>query len=117
MYLTRAGTIDPTTGDAFVDQLSGDFGTTYAHGFAVYTLAQATALKRGITEFGYPALGGTPSGFTVDVATQGKNILNGLMNVWTEEYVAPCIYTFYEFGGTDLGHGPRQSEGIRHLYP
>jgi trimeric autotransporter adhesin len=107
MYTTGASSIDPTRGDAFVDQLSGDFVTTYAHGSAGSTLAQATASNRGITEFGYPAVGGSPGSVNVDIPTQGKNILSGLMNAWTEGYVALCIYTFYEQGdGFGLLNGP-----------
>jgi hypothetical protein len=107
MYSGAAQSIDPVHGDYFVTQLTGDFVTTYAHGFAGYTLGQATAKIRAITEFGYPAIGGTPNGVTVDVATQGKNILNGLMNAWNEGYIAFCIYTFYEQGdGFGLLTGP-----------
>jgi serralysin len=39
--------------------------------------------------------------------TQGKNILSGLMNAWSEGYVALCIYTFYDQGdGFGVLNGP-----------
>jgi hypothetical protein len=81
MYtIGAAQSIDPVNGDSFVGALTGDFVSTYAHGFAGYTLPQATAFGRAITEFGYGATGGTPNGRTTDIPTQGKNILNGFMN-------------------------------------
>jgi hypothetical protein len=76
MYSTGAAqSIDPVAGDSFVAQLTGDFVSTYARGFAGYTLPQATAQARAISEFGYGATGGTPNGRTTDIPTQGKNIL------------------------------------------
>jgi hypothetical protein len=95
MFQGHAQTIDPS-GDAIVGQLTGDLVTTYANSYAGLTLTAAKALTRGITEFGYQATGGTPSGTTTDIPTAAKDILNGVMNAWNEGYAAICIYTFYE---------------------
>jgi hypothetical protein len=117
MYQGQAQTIDPTNGDSFVHVLAGDFVSTYAHGFAGYTLPVAQSFTRAITEFGYPATGGTAGGVTTDVPTQGKNILNGLMNAWGEGLIAFTIYTFYEQGdGFGFAHRPWGPEGFRHLH-
>jgi hypothetical protein len=107
MYAVGAAqSIDPVNGDALMVALTGDFVNTW-HGYAGYTQAQANALPRAITEFGYAATGGSPGGRTVDINTQGRNILNGFMNAWNEGFIAFTIYTFYEQGdGFGLFTGP-----------
>jgi hypothetical protein len=100
MFDTSASqTIDPVAGDAFYHQLGADFVSTYLHGFAGLTLPAAKALPHAVTEFGYGAVGGTAGGATVDVPTQGKCILNGILNAWVDGYQALCVNTLYEIGG------------------
>ena len=110
MYQGHAQPVDQNA-DAFVTTLGGDDVTTYLNGYSGQTLAQAESDTKAITEFGYPATGGTPNGITTDVPTQGKAILNGLMNAWNEGYSVLCVYTFYEDapdGGAGFGllNGP-----------
>ena len=110
MYHGHAQPVDQS-GDALVGQLTGDFAQTYANLYAGQTLAQAGSDMKAITEFGYPATGGTPNGVTVDVPTQGKGVMNGFINAWNEGYSAFCVYTFYEDaldggGGFGLLKGP-----------
>jgi hypothetical protein len=102
MYEGQAQPVVPS-GDAFGSEVTADFVQTYAGGFAGQALAEAEANPRAITEFGYPATGGTPNGVTVDVPTQGKGVLNGFINAWNEGYTAFCIYTFYEDAPEDGG--------------
>jgi hypothetical protein len=96
---SAAQTIDPIAGDAYFHQLGADFVSTYLHGFAGLTLPAAKTLPHAVTEFGYGATGGTVGGTTVDVPTQGKCILNGIMNAWVDGYLALCVNTLYEIGG------------------
>jgi hypothetical protein len=96
---SAAQTIDPIAGDAYYAQLGADFVSTYAHGFSGLTLAAAKALPHAVSEFGYGAVGGTPGGATVDIPTQGKCILNGILNAWVDGYKALCVNTLYEIGG------------------
>jgi hypothetical protein len=111
MFQTQAAQyIAPVKGDAFINQLTADHVLTYtAPHFAGYTLAQAIALPRAITETGFGATGGTPGGATVDIPTQGKNLLTGFLNAWNEGYISFLIYTFYEQTG---GWGILTSGGV-----
>jgi hypothetical protein len=97
MYQGHAQTID-SAGDSLSGSLAGDFVSTYAHGFAGYTLAHATAKTRAITEFGYAAVGGSPGSVNVDVPTQGKCILNAIMNAWNEGYIALSVVRVFGTG-------------------
>lgn len=91
-----AQTIDPTLGDQLHVQLISDFVTTFANGYTGYTFAQATALPRYVTEFGYHT--GAGPGPAVDVNTQGKNILTALLNFFQEGYKLVSIYELYDEG-------------------
>jgi hypothetical protein len=104
MWNGAAQSIDPVVGDMFQGTVTSDFVDTWAYHFAGYTQAQARALPKVISEFGYKATGGTPWGGTIDIPTQGKNILNGLMNAWNEGYQTFTIYELYE-SSTDPGFG------------
>jgi hypothetical protein len=97
MWDGEAQTVDPS-GDRLKASLDHNFVSTYAGGYPGYTRAQADALPKVITEFGYPATGGTPFGRTVDVPTQGKNILTGLLNAWVAGYSFVNIYDLYDIG-------------------
>jgi hypothetical protein len=107
MYEGHAQTIDPTGGDSFAQELSANFVWTYLHSFPGMTLPFVQSQHRIVTEFGY--ITGTPTagGLIVDVPTQGKDILNALLNAWNEGYSAFCIYTLYPFGdGNEIYNGP-----------
>ena len=76
--------------------LGKDFVTTYRKQYSGYTLTQAKALPKGITEFGYHTGGGP--GPAVDLPTQAKNISTGLFNAFVQGYSVTCIYDLYDIG-------------------
>jgi hypothetical protein len=96
MWNQSAQSVDPLVGNMFKGILESDFVDTWEKHFEGYTADQARALPKVVSEFGYRASGGTPGGVTTDIPTQGKNILNGLMNAWAEGYTALTIYTLYD---------------------
>ena len=98
-------TISPGV-DGIQGQLSADFSTTFSKGFAGTPIATVNATIRICTEFGYNLGTPTAGGIIVDVPTQGKNMLTGLMNAWSEGLSGFCVYTFYPFGdGNEIFNG------------
>jgi len=97
IYQGSAQTI--ANGTDYIQRIfNSDYVTTW-NGYSGYPQAQANALPKVITEFGYQV--GTPSrnGLLVDQTTAGKNIVTGLLNAYAEGYQLAAIYTFYPWSG------------------
>jgi hypothetical protein len=108
MYDHGAQTVDQTA-DRINITYDHNFVQTYARNYSGYTVTQADLLPKVMTEFGYAATGGAPGGTTVDVPTQGKNILTGLFNAWVKGYQNVDIYDLYDLGD---GYGLFSNTGI-----
>jgi hypothetical protein len=108
MYDHGAQTIDQTA-DRIIITYDHNFVQTYARLYSGYTEAQADALPKVMTEFGYAATGGTPGGVTVDIPTQAKNILTGFFNAWTKGYHNVDVYDLYDLGD---GYGIFSNTGV-----
>jgi hypothetical protein len=107
MFGGAAQTIDPVKAIILSPSYLPILLPPLCNGFAGSLLSNVMAATRIITEFGYPATGGSPGGVSTDIRTQGVEIITGLMNAWTEGYAAICIYTFYDQGdGFGVFNGP-----------
>jgi hypothetical protein len=88
----HAQTIDQT-GDHIKETLYGDVSHTWQNGYNGYTAAQADALPKYATEYGYAVSG---SERPLDLLTAAKNNVTGFLNAWIDGYILISIYTFYE---------------------
>ncbi len=95
VFYNSPASVDPA-GNHFDEQLTGEFVNTYRHHFSGYSLEQAKAMPKVITEFGYHTNG--TAGPKVDLATQAKNIATGLLNAFVQDYSVVCIYELYDLG-------------------
>lgn len=105
------------TGNLINVQLVGDFVTTYANNYAGYTLAQAQALPRYVTEYGLH-VGSNGPGPGVDQVTQSKNLMTGLFNFFNQGYKYVAFYELYDegdgFGLFNTTASPKQSATFLH---
>ena len=84
--------------DYIQQQFNSDYVTTWK-GYSGYPQAQAIALPKVITEFGYQVGTPSPKGVLLDQNTAGKNIVTGLLNAYAEGYQLAAVYTFYPWSG------------------
>lgn len=97
VYSVFDGSPTSVTSTNYFDlQLNNEFVSTYRNHYTGYTLEQAKALPKAITEFGYHTGGGP--GPAVDLPTQAKNIATGLFNAFVQGYSVVCIYDLYDIG-------------------
>lgn len=86
--------------DYIKQQLYSDtVSTWWTNYYSGYTQAQADALPKVITEFGFQVGTPNPGGHLVDQFTAGKNIVTGLLNAYVEGYQLAAVYTFYPWSG------------------
>jgi hypothetical protein len=100
VYTVFAGTVQSVSlrhGNQFTANLEANFVNTWVNRYSGYTLAQAQALPRAITEYGLHTAPGT-DGPSVDIGVWGKNLMTGLLNAWADGYLLLSIYELYDEG-------------------
>jgi hypothetical protein len=86
-------------GNRIQNELSAQYGTTWAAGYSGYSGSQLVSLPKVMTEFGYPTVGPGTDSNAVDQTVQANNMLNMIMDAASEGYSTMYAYELFDQPG------------------